>query len=51
MGVATAATALMKKYSTTSALEIAPTIYVGDPLISVMVEDGGEINGVIVSSR
>jgi hypothetical protein len=51
MGVATAATAPMKKDSTTSALEIAQTIYVGDPLISVMVEDGSEIYGVIVSSR
>jgi hypothetical protein len=49
--VATAATAPMKKDSTTSAIEIAPTIYVGDPLVSVLVEDGGEIYGVIVSSR
>jgi hypothetical protein len=51
MGVATAATAPMKKDSTTSAMEIAPTIYVGDPLISVLVENGREIYGVIVSIR
>jgi hypothetical protein len=29
----------------------APTIYVGDQFLSVLVEDGGEIYGVIVSSR
>jgi hypothetical protein len=30
---------------------VATAATVGDPLISVMVEDGGEIYGVIVSSR